>query len=108
RGEGTPPRLFLQHDAERRSLAQFRMPDKKLPLMILLDNALREAEPQTPATLLGGESRLEHLLQLAAGDALARVRDVDQYSLLPFCDDNCNSALSFHGVQCIFEQVFYY
>ena len=54
--------LFFQYDPERRPLPRLRIPDIQLSFMILLNNTLRQAKPQSPSPLLGRKPRLKNFL----------------------------------------------
>src|SRR5512132_4063654 len=49
---------------------------------VVLDDPVHEGEPQAASTRLGGEERLEDVLQILGGDAAARVRDLETEPLV--------------------------
>ncbi len=63
--------LFLQHQAEDGALAGEGVFEEEASVVVLFDDAFRQRQPQTPATLFGGEAGLEDFLLHVGCDAFA-------------------------------------
>ena len=81
--------VAFECDANGGSLADFGVDDGDLTLVVLLDDAARERQPEAPAAGLGRESRFEDAFPVALGNAFARV-----FVFLVVADETVVSAIS--------------
>ena len=101
--------LLPQLDAEGRALAHLRAAHVDASVVIFLHDALRQAQSQSPASLLGREAGPEDVADVFLADALARVRDVEDGLRLRLLHVDRDGALpAAHGVDGVLAEVFYH
>ena len=97
--------LLPQYDPESSALPLLGLPDEKLALMVLSDDAFGKAQPQAPASFFSGKSGFEDLLQVLFGYPLAGIRDIHEDLLFQLLDADRDITLAFNGIQGILQQV---
>ena len=73
--------------------------------MIFFDDAFSQRESQSPAALLGGEARTEHVADVFLANALACVAHLDDGALGRLFDVERDAAGTFHGIDGILAEV---
>ena len=68
---------FGQLDAEGGALVDLRFLHIDFAAVIFFDDAFHQRQSQSPSAFLGGVAGIEHVLEVFAGDAFARVFHVD-------------------------------
>ena len=76
--------------------------------MIFLDDALNERQSQSPTTFLGSTTRIEHILDVLAGYALARVFDIEVCMLGIASYHNVDASLAAHGIYSILGEILHH
>src|SRR5882757_6095602 len=88
--------FFFQNYPERSAFARFGIFYKDLAFVKLFDDALRQAEAQSPAAFFGGKPWFKYLVDVLRGDALARIGYIYIYIVGVFPDVYCDRSPAFH------------
>ena len=76
--------------------------------MVFLNNTLGKRQPESPSSLLGGESWLEDSLEVLIGNALSCILDIDNPLPTAAKDGDGNASAASHCIDCILAQHLYH
>ncbi len=74
--------------------------------MVVLNDALGQRQPKSPATFFAGVTRIKNALKLRFGDAFACIRKIDGNMIVFFADVNRKMPDISHGIHSIFSNIF--